>query len=253
MLGQQRPLGGRSRLQRTLDRSSAARRPAEGRRQGQRERGRLLGCGPRDRGGRVPRPEVSGGAAVRPEPAAGRGDEPRAVPRSLAEWRATHGRPGIPASAHRSRLVRGPQCEVAREHQRAGGPLSRQVPGELVPHAAGRDDRRRAEVDRERHHSHAGEIGHRPRDPHGRHVQDHGLRPHRRHAAQIRRGQDRRRSLAGRDPRHLPRQVRLEALHLRMEGREHGRAHPRLPSDGRQWRGAAYRRGAREQEDVPGG
>src|SRR3712207_8457057 len=36
----------------------------------------------------------------------------------------------------------------ARADPCAGGPVSRQVPGPLVPHAQGRDDRRRDEVDR---------------------------------------------------------------------------------------------------------
>ena len=46
---------------------------------------------------------------------------------------------------------------------RAGRPVSRQVPGALVPHAAGRDDQRRDEVDRGRDHAHAAEVVHRAR------------------------------------------------------------------------------------------
>ena len=60
-------------------------------------------------------------------------------------------------------LVRRREREVAVGDPRAGRAVPRQVPGALVPHAEGRDDRRRDEVERDRRHPHAAEVVHRAR------------------------------------------------------------------------------------------
>ena len=87
----------------------------------------------------------------------------RTVPRLRAQRRAAHQAPGRSASPDRSGLVWRAEREVAVADPRAGGSVPRQVPGALVPHAQGRDDRRRDEVGRNGDHAPAAQVVRRPR------------------------------------------------------------------------------------------
>ena len=59
----------------------------------------------------------------------------------------------LAAASPRARMVRHGEREVAGAGARAGRRVSWQVPGASLPHAAGRDDRRRSEMDGGRHHA----------------------------------------------------------------------------------------------------
>ena len=98
---------------------------------------------------------TQGGSAVRPKPVAREGALGRADARVRAQRRAAHEAPGISAAPARAGLVRRRQRQVLVRDPRPGRSVRRQVAGALVPHAARRDDQRRDEVDRERHHAHA--------------------------------------------------------------------------------------------------
>ena len=78
------------------------------------------------------------------------GAGPRTVPRLRPQRRAADAASGSAAAPDRARLVRRAEREVAVADPRAGGSVPGQVPGPLVPHAQGRDDRRRDEVGRDR-------------------------------------------------------------------------------------------------------
>ena len=139
--------------QRTLDRRPAARRARSGGRQAPGAGVRLLRRGSRRRGSGVPDEQVQGRAAVRPQPVAREGDVARAVPGLRAERRTADAPPGLAAAAARARMVRRGQRQMALGNPRPGRAVPRQVPGPLVPHLEGRDDRRRDE------------MGRRPRSP----------------------------------------------------------------------------------------
>ena len=80
------------------------------------------------------------------------------------ERRAADQASGITAASARAGLVWRRQREVAVAHPSAGRPVSRQVSGALVPHAARRDDRRRSALEGIGRHAHAVEVVHRARD-----------------------------------------------------------------------------------------
>ena len=112
------------------------------------------------------------------------GNDRGAVPRLRAERRAADQAPGRAAAPAHAGLVRRAEREVAVGHLRAGRAVPRQVPGELVPHAARRDDQRRSEVGREGGQPPAAEVIRRARHQERRRSQDHDDRAERRHADQ---------------------------------------------------------------------
>ncbi len=106
---------------------------------------------------------------------------------------------GSPAAPDRARLVRRAEREVARPDSRAGGSVPRQVPGALVPHPQGRDDRRRDEVGRDRNHPPAAQVVRGPGQQAGQHPPGARHRVERRHPDQVGRSEDRRGPVAAGD------------------------------------------------------
>ena len=142
--------------QRQVDRRAAQGGARDGRRQGRGARVRVLRRRPRRRRSRVAHAEVQARAAVRPQPAARQGAVGRAVPRLRAERRAAHPAPGLPAAPARAGLVRRRQREVAvARSTRRQIPYLGKFQARWYRTAQGRDDRRRDEVEGDRHHPHA--------------------------------------------------------------------------------------------------
>ena len=168
--------------------------------------------------------------------------------------------PGRAAAPDHAGLVRRAEREVGVRHLPAGRTVSRQVPGELVPHAARRDDQRRSEVGREGGQPSPEQVIRRARHQERRRSQDHGDRAERRHAAQGRRSEGRRRPVDGDDARSGDhREVRLEAVSLHLEERARRRAHAGIALDPRRTarcnppprRSKARRRSSRTTRSIP--
>ena len=122
---------------------------------------------------------------------------------------------GSPLRLIGSGMVRRGQREMALANPRPGGTVPREVPGALVPHLAGRDDRRRDEVGRGRGYSHAVEVVHRTRHPRRQPAQGVRRRAERWDAAEVGRSPRGRWPVAtGDDGSVHERQIFLEAVHL---------------------------------------
>ncbi len=190
VLGQP-PSGAGADRQRPVDRRAAEDGARQGRPQGQRARDRVLRRRPRQGSGELPRHQLRRRAAVRPQHSSRARDGQRsgAVPRLRVERRAADQAPGRAAALDHAGLVRRPEREVALGYLRPGRSVSRQVPGELVPHPARRDDQRRGEVGRAGGQPPAAQVVRRARDQERRRSQDHDHRAERRHADQDRRSE----------------------------------------------------------------
>ena len=94
------------------------------------------------------------------------------------------------------------------------------LPGALVPHSESGNDRRRSEVQGNRHQQAAVEVGHRPRYAGRKPAQGSRLRPERRDTIAVGRGQSRRWGLAAGSHGFVQHQVLLEAVLLHVERRD---------------------------------